>query len=201
MSFQVNWVEIVSMAVTLFLIMDPFGNIPVFLPILERVPEHRRQRIVVRELLLALVVILIFLFGGSYLMNFLGLQQSSVSIAGGIILFLIAVRMVFPVTQLKITDEMDGEPLLVPLAIPLVAGPSLLAVLILFSSTSLAHMINLLIAALLAWAGTFIVLFSSTFLIRILARRGLVAVERLMGMILVALAVQLFLNGLSDYMG
>lgn len=133
-------------------------------------------------------------------MSFLGLERVSVSIAGGIILFLIAVRMVFPPSKSKEERDYEGEPFLVPLAIPLIAGPSLLAVLLLFSTAESEKLINLLLAALIAWAATFLVLFNSTFLIRFLTKRGLVAVERLMGMILVALSVQLFLNGLSSYL-
>lgn len=180
--------------------MDPFGNIPLFLPILEKVPAERRRRVLVRELLIAFVVIVVFIFFGQYLMSFLGLERVSVSIAGGIILFLIAVRMVFPSAKQKDEREQGGEPLLVPLAIPLIAGPSLLAVLLLFSTSESEKLLNLLLAAFIAWAATFLVLFSSTFLIRFLTKRGLIAVERLMGMILVALSVQLFLNGLSGYL-
>ncbi len=192
--------KILSVSVTLFLIMDPFGNIPVFLPILRRVPEHRRRAVLVRELLLALVVIVAFILGGRYVMSFLGLREEAVSIAGGIILFLIALRMVFPSGKVAAESELEGEPLLVPLAIPLIAGPSLLAVLLLFSSAEPGALPDLLLAGLLAWAGTFIVLFSSTFVVRFLTKRGVVAVERLMGMVLVALAVELFLDGLSVYL-
>ena len=193
--------NILSVSVTLFLIMDPFGNIPVFLPILRRVPEHRRRAVLVRELLLALVVIVAFIFGGRYVMSFLGLREEAVSIAGGIILFLIALRMVFPSGKVPAEGDLEGEPLLVPLAIPLIAGPSLLAVLLLFSSAEPGGLPDLLFAGLLAWGATFIVLFSSTFVVRFLTKRGVVAVERLMGMVLVALAVQLFLEGLSVYFG
>jgi len=192
--------EILSISITLFLIMDPFGNIPAFLPILEKVPAERRRRVLVRELLIAFVVIVIFIFFGQYLMSFLGLERASVSISGGIILFLIAVRMVFPPAKQKDERDQGGEPLLVPLAIPLIAGPSLLAVLLLFSTSESERLINLLLAAFIAWTATFLVLFSSTFLIRFLTKRGLVAIERLMGMILVALSVQLFLDGLTSFL-
>lgn len=192
--------KILSVSVTLFLIMDPFGNIPVFLPILRRVPPERRRAVLVRELLLALVVIMAFIFGGRYAMSFLGLKEEAVSIAGGIILFLIAVRMVFPSGKVHADGDLEGEPLLVPLAIPLIAGPSLLAVLLLFSSAGPGALPDLLLAALLAWAATFVVIMSSTLVVRFLTRRGVIAVERLMGMVLVALAVQLFLDGLSVYL-
>ncbi len=192
--------EILSISVTLFLIMDPFGNIPIFLPILDKVPENRRRRVLVRELLIALAVIVGTVLCGRYVMEFLGLRQESVSIAGGIILFIIALRMVFPMKSLHKEQEIDGEPLLVPLAVPLIAGPSLLAVLLLFATAEPGRQVDLLLAAGSAWLATFVVLFASTFLLRFLTKRGLVAVERLMGMVLVALAVQLFLDGVSKYL-
>jgi len=193
--------EFLSVAVTLFLIMDPFGNIPIFLPILEKIPPPRRRKVLVRELLLALVVIVAFVFCGRYAMSFLGLERVAVSMAGGIILFLIGVRMVFPAARGQSDQDFEGEPFLVPMAIPLIAGPSLLAVLLLLSTGEPDRPLELLLSALIAWAATFVVLFSSTFLIRFLTRRGLVAIERLMGMVLVALAVQLFLDGVSSYFG
>jgi multiple antibiotic resistance protein len=192
--------DILSVALTLFLIMDPFGNIPVFMPILEKVPPKRRRRLLVRELLLALAIIVGFIFGGQYALSLLGLRQESVSIAGGIILFLIALRMVFPGRDGFAEVELEGEPLLVPLAVPLIAGPSLLAVLLLFATAEPQHLFKILAAAVIAWVATLIVLLSSTFLIRFLTRRGLIAVERLMGMILVAMAIQLFLDGVSGYL-
>ncbi|MCX6833629.1 MAG: NAAT family transporter [candidate division Zixibacteria bacterium] len=192
--------DIFSITVTLFLIMDPFGNIPLFLPILERVPKERRRRVLVRELFLALAVIVIFTLGGKFIMRLLGLQQASVSIAGGIILFLIAIRMVFPRQEADASMEIAGEPLLVPLAVPLVSGPSLLAALLLFSSTGTIRLPELLLAAFAAWVATFVILYFSTYIVDFLTKRGLVAMERLMGMILVAVAVQLFLSGLGEYL-
>lgn len=192
--------DILTISVTLFLIMDPFGNIPIFLPILEKVPRERRRKVLVRELLLALVIIAIFTLGGKYVMTFLGLERASVSIAGGIILFLIAIRMVFPRHDIDEYAEFEGEPLLVPMAVPLVSGPSLLAALLLFSSTGTLSSAALLLAAVGAWVVTFVVLYLSTYIVDFLTKRGLAAVERLMGMILVAVAVQLFLEGLASYL-
>ena len=193
--------DLVSVTITLFLIMDPFGNIPVFLSVLDKVPPERRRRVLVRELFLALAVIVVFIFFGRFALTVFGLTQDAVSIGGGIILFLIAVRMVFPRRQAEADDEFEGDPILVPLAVPMIAGPSMLAVLLLFATADPGRMAELLASAGIAWAGTFVVLFSSTLLARLLTRRGLAAIERLMGMILVALSVQLFLDGLSHYLG
>jgi len=192
--------ELLSISVTLFLIMDPFGNIPIFLSILDKVPANRRRRVLVRELFIALAVIIGTILCGRYIMEFLGLRQESVSIAGGIILFIIALRMVFPTRSVQSETEIDGEPLLVPLAVPLIAGPSLLAVLLLFATAEPGRLVDLFLAATSAWLATFVVLLASTFLLRFLTKRGLVAVERLMGMVLVALAVQLFLDGVAKYL-
>lgn len=192
--------EILSVSVTLFLIMDPFGNIPIFLPILEKVPRERRRIVLARELIFALLIIALFTLSGSWVMAFLGLNRESVSVAGGIILFLIAIRMVFPRHEADAHAEFEGEPFLVPMAVPLVSGPSLLAALLLFSSTGSLGVGGLLVAAVGAWVVTFIVLYLSTYIADLLTKRGLAAIERLMGMILVAVAVQLFLDGLSGYL-
>ncbi|MFH2036633.1 MAG: MarC family protein [Candidatus Zixiibacteriota bacterium] len=192
--------EFLSVALTLFLIMDPFGNIPLFIPILEKVRPERRRKVLIRELFLALAVIAVFILSGKYLMGLLGLRQESVAIAGGIILFLISIKMVFPKHDTEIRQDMEEEPLLVPMAVPLIAGPSMLAVLLLFSSAGNPPLMELLLAALLAWGGTFVVLVLSTYLYKFFAKRGLIAMERLMGMILVVLAVQLFLDGVTTYL-
>ncbi|MEM7083330.1 MAG: YhgN family NAAT transporter [Pseudomonadota bacterium] len=192
---------ILSAAVMLFLIMDPLGNLPIFLSVLKSVPEERRQRIIVRELLLALVVMMIFLFAGKHILEFLHVRQEAVSISGGIILFLIGIKMVFPGRGSSWADDggEDGEPFLVPLAIPMVAGPSLLAALILITNSSEGRMIDWVIALLAAWFLTaLILLFSNTFL-KLLGHRGLIAVERLMGMIIIMISVQMFLDGIIDY--
>jgi multiple antibiotic resistance protein len=193
-------VDLFSISITLFLIMDPMGNIPIFLSILDKIPAERRRTILIRELLLALAIMMVFIFFGQYMMSTLRLRQESISIAGGIILFLISLRMVFPSKPSESAIHMEGDPILVPLAVPLTAGPSLLAVLLLFSTTEGSSLRNLVVASLIAWIATFIVLFCSTFLLKLLKKRGLIAVERLMGMILITLSVQLFLDGLSGYL-
>jgi multiple antibiotic resistance protein len=129
----------------------------------------------------------------------LSLQEETVSIAGGIVLFLIALRMVFPKPDAT-GDVLDGEPFIVPLAIPLIAGPSTLASLLLLQQTTPNGTVQLLLALTLAWVVTAIILLSSTVLYRLLKERGLIAVERLMGMLLVMLAVQMFINGLAKFM-
>ncbi|HVW06692.1 MAG TPA: MarC family protein [Vicinamibacterales bacterium] len=184
-----------SAIITLFLIMDPLGNVPLFLSVLRGVPAARRRAVLVREVLLAYVVLLVFLVAGGSVTRYLHLQQESLSIAGGIVLFLIALRMIFPSEHGLIGDTIDGEPFLVPLAIPLFAGPSTLAALLLLRSTlSLGGLFS---AMTIAWAASAAILLASTFFYRVLRERGLMAMERLMGMLLVMVAVQMLMDGLK----
>lgn len=189
-----------SAVVTLFLVMDPLGNIPLFLSVLKTVPEARRRRVVLREVALAYVVLVLFLFAGNALLRFLGLEQEAVSIAGGIVLFLIALRMIFPADAHAAADLPDGEPFLVPLAIPLVAGPSALATLLLIQQTAGFSTPWLLLALTIAWGASALILLSSTFMYRVLGARGLIALERLMGMLLVMVAVQMLINGVEAFL-
>lgn len=192
--------DLISATTLLFLVMDPLGNIPIFLSVLDKVPAERRRRVLLRELLLALLVLLAFLFFGQYLLGFLGLSEHAIRIAGGIILFLIALKMVFPVQRsAHLPDEDDEEPFLVPLAIPLVAGPSAMAIVVLLSTNDPGRMPQWVAALGIAWFLTAVILYAATGLQRLLGRRGLIAMERLMGMILIALAVQMLLEGVTAF--
>ena len=186
-------------AITLFLIMDPLGNVPIFLVVLEHVAEHRRRYIILRELIIALIVMLLFLFAGPAMLRTLGISPEAVAIAGGLVLLIIAIRMIFPLRGSSVMgddDEDHGEPLLVPLAIPLLAGPSLLATLMLRANSGniLQHTLP---ALLLAWAASAVILLASPFLYRIFGNRGLKALERLMGMVLLCISVQMLLNAFA----
>ncbi len=189
--------ELVSVAFTLFLVMDPLGNIPLFLSALREVPAERRRRVLVRELLIAYAVLLACLLIGPPLMRSLKLDQESISIAGGIVLFLIALRMIFPSEGGVMGETVEGEPFIVPLAIPLLAGPSALSAILFLVSTAPERTPAWIGALTLAWAASAAILLSSNLFYRVLRRRGLVALERLMGMVLVILAVQMFFDGLA----
>ena len=180
--------------------MDPLGNVPVFLSVLKAVPPERRRRVLLREILFAYGVLLVFFLIGDYILQFLGLQEEAVSIAGGIVLFLIALRMIFPGERPLAGDALEGEPFLVPLAVPLIAGPSALATLLLLQRSGSSRE-GLLLAMTIAWMASAILLLSSTFLYRVLRERGLIALERLMGMLLVMVSVQMLLNGLGAFLG
>ena len=189
--------DVYAAIITLLLIMDPVGNIPPFLSILKTVPAERRRIVLMREILFAYGVLLVFFFLGNYVLRFLRLDQETISIAGGIVLFLIALRMIFPREGTVVGDPLEGEPFLVPLAIPLFAGPSTLAALLLLQRTFPGDSTSLLIAITIAWVIGGTILLSSTFFYRLLRERGLIAIERLMGMLLVMVAVQMLVNGLK----
>nr|WP_277929550.1 YhgN family NAAT transporter [Lysobacter sp. M2-1] len=193
-------VTIVSAALLLFLILDPLGNIPVFLSLLRGMPPQRQRLVLARELLIALAVLLLFLWCGKYALELMHLRQESVSIAGGIVLFLIGIRMIFPPPEGLMGEIPDGEPFIVPMAIPMVAGPSGMAAVMLMGSQEPDRMGAWSLALLLAWAATAAILFSATLLYKRLGSRALIAVERLMGMLLVAISVQMLLDGIATYL-
>ena len=193
-----DWSDIAAAAATLFFVMDPLGNMPVFNAVLSRFTPRRRAQITARELVIALAILLVFLFAGTAVLEFLGLSQPSLSIAGGVLLFIIALKMIFPGAGADTAGEKD-EPFIVPLAMPMVAGPSTIAILLLLSSTEPERIWEWCTALVIAWAGTTVLLTASPFLLRVLGSRGLRALERLMGMLLVLLATQMLLNGVREF--
>jgi multiple antibiotic resistance protein len=193
-------VDILSATVTLFFIMDPLGNIPLFMSVLKRVPVERRRRVLVREILFAYIVLLSGILLGGTLLRLLALEEESLAMAGGIVLFIVALRMIFPGEPVAGSDDTGEEPFLVPLAIPLFAGPSALAAVLLLQRTAPGQTVPLLVAVTVAWGLSGAILLSSTFFYRVLRERGLMAIERLMGMLLIGIAVQMFMNGLKAFM-
>ncbi len=192
--------DVFSAGIMLFLIMDPLGNLPIFVSILKGVPVERRTRVLVRELLLAYGIMVGFLFAGRHVLSFLHLRQESVSISGGIILFIIAIKMIFPRGG-SYEEIPDGEPFLVPLAIPMVAGPSVLAALLLLTNSGDGTYVHWMLSLTGAWLASAVILLMSNTVYRLLGQRGLIAMERLMGMVLVMLSVQMFLDGVIAYIG
>lgn len=189
--------EVFSTALLLFLVLDPVGNIPAFLTILASVPPERHRAIVLRELLIALVALILFLFLGQYILAALQVSEGSLGTAGGIILFLIALRMVFPAPRGVYTEEVDGEPFIVPLAIPLIAGPAAMATLMLLMARAPADWPLWLAALFLAWGASAVILLLADQLVRLLGKRTLTAIERLMGLILIAVAVEMLIHGIA----
>lgn len=182
---------------TLFLLMDAIGSIPIYLALLKKVPQKRQYVVIFRETVIALTTIVLFNFLGEGLLRFLHISQPTIQIAGGIILFLLSLRMIFPKEKEEVGDEY-GEPLIVPLAIPMIAGPAVLASVIVFSHQIPAFI--MLGAIFIAWFFTLIILLSAPFLLRVLGKQAVTAIEKLMGLILTLLAVEMFLKGLGSFL-
>ena len=187
--------------VLLLLVTDPFGNVPLFISTLAHVKPERRSRVVVRECLIAFFLLLMFMFGGRYFLEALQLSSTSLRIGGGVILFLIALKMVFPSAEgiFGPAPEQGGEPLIVPLAIPALAGPSALVTVLLFSTSHHMSMWLYVIALMMVAAVWLLVLLSAERLLKVLGPAVITAFERLMGLILTALAVEMLLAGITSY--
>lgn len=191
--------DFTATALLLFFVLDPLGNIPLYLSQLRTVPEYRRRYIAVRELGIAYLVLLFFFFAGKAFMKALALDIAAVKIAGGLVLLLIALRMIFP-TQEGIVggSGMTAEPFVVPLAIPAVAGPGALSVVLLLREANPDQTLTLFGALSVAWLASALILAGATRLQRLLRDEGILAMERLMGLLLVIIAVQMFLEALRS---
>lgn len=191
---------LVSSFVTFLLVMDPLGNVPLFLMSLRNTGPQRRQWVILRECLIALLVMVAFLLLGQGLLTLLRIDGAALQAAGGVILLLIAIRMVFPTAERNLAEPLtQDEPFIVPLAVPYIAGPSLLAVIVVLVSQDADNWQWYLGGLVLAWLVTAVTLYFSGFLHRVVGTRALVAVERLMGMILVIMAVQMTFDGTKAF--
>jgi len=189
---------IFTLSLSLFFLMDAIGNIPLFISLLKKLPPKRQRLVILRELTIALIAILLFYFSGNFFLNALGISDQTVSISGGIILMLIALKMIFPSQHAPSERPLETEPFIVPLAIPLIAGPAILATVMIYSRQDIAvH--HAVIAICIAWALSTLILILAPSLQKILSQRGIDALERLMGLILMLLAIQMFLNGISGF--
>lgn len=193
------WSDVLSVATTLFFIMDALGNIPAFQSVLKNTDVKYRSRIILRELVIALLILFIFLLAGTRILSFVGLTQPSLNISGGILLFIIALRMVFP-SEHGYTGNYGEEPFIVPLAVPLIAGPSTIAVLLFLSSSQPDRLVEWSVSLLIAWSLSTVILVLSPYMLQYLGNKVIRAIERLMGMILVLIAVQMILDGLSQFL-
>ena len=189
-----------SATILLILITDPFGNIPIFANALRGVAPERRSRVILREVLIAFVLLLAFMFMGDGFLRVMNLSQLSLQIAGGVVLFLIALRMIFPPPPLEQTQP-QSEPFIVPLAIPALAGPSALATVLLLVSQAPERRLEWIAALSVTMVICAVVLVLAEHIQRILGDRVVVAFERLMGLILVAISVEMLLRGLKAFIG
>ena len=186
-----------ALAVLLFIVMDPFGNLVTINAILSKYSTKERQIIILRESLIAAVILLASVFGGGAVLGLLGLEPHSLSISGGIVLFLIALGMLFP-SRRMLEESSEDPPLVVPIAMPLIAGPSAISIVVLFAQE---HPLQIVTGAvLLSSVASACLLLLSPWIFGFLGRRGSSALEKLMGMILIMISVQMVLNGLNEYL-
>ena len=189
----------ISMTFLLFFVLDPIGNIPLFLNALRKVPEERQRFVILRECALAFGVLVVFMLAGKVFLQLLHLSPTSLGIAGGIILFLIALRMIFPTSEHLFGVTSDSEPLLFPLAIPTVAGPSALATVLLLVSGDPSRLWVCLAALTVVMVLSTLILISAGKIASFVGPRVMTAAERLMGLILTAIAVEMFLQGIRTF--
>jgi multiple antibiotic resistance protein len=193
---ETSWIQI---TILLIFVLDPFGNVPVVLSVLKSIPKVRQRRIIAREMLIGLGILSLFLFFGESFLKLFHLETDAVRIAGGVIFFVIAIKMIFPGDKGSASlYGSEGEPFIVPIAMPLIAGPSALATLLVLSNSHSDKMVLLSASLLTAWFISSSILLMAPFLFEILKSKGLMALERLMGMLLLMLAVQMFIDGVRN---
>jgi len=192
-------VSFTSAVVILLLVMDPIGNIPLFVSVLRQVEPARRTRVILRECAIAFAVLLAFVFFGSAILGVLGLSDPSLTIAGGVILFLIALRMIFRNPEGIFGDTVGSEPFIVPLAIPSIAGPAAIATVMLLASRAPQRLLEWCAAVSVAMLVTAALLVSAERFAKLAGEQGLLAFERLMGLILTAIAVEMLLRGIETF--
>jgi len=192
-------VSFASAVVILVLVMDPVGNIPLFISVLRTVKPARRARVILRECVIAFAVLLAFVFFGGTLLGLLGLSDTSLTIAGGVILFLIALRMIFRHPEGIFGDVAGSEPFIVPLATPAIAGPAAIATVMLLAPRAPQRRPEWCLAVTVATLVTVVVLTVAERIAKFAGERGLLAFERLMGLVLTAIAVEMLLRGIETF--
>lgn len=196
-----DWNHIVATAGTLILVLDPPGTAPLVQGLLQQIPPHRRRRVLLRELVFVLVLLLFFYFLGKGLLGWMGISAGSLNISGGIMLFIIAIGMVFPTRRSPHASLSNTEIFIVPVAVPLIVGPAAISVVMMQAALCETGMQKLegFTAIVLAWLVTATLLVLSGRLLSLLGEKGTTALTRLMGTILILLAVQMILNGITHY--
>jgi|AMWB02.1.fsa_nt_gi multiple antibiotic resistance protein len=189
-----------TLTLTLFLIINPLGNMKHFLTLLEGLKARRQFYVIAREMLIALVTMFIFSFFGEGIAAAFHLTQTAIFITSGLILFLTAIKILFSSREDYIPKFRGEEPFLVPIAIPIIASPALLATIMLFSQTE-PLVWPMIVSILIAWGISIMLLLASGPILKVIGQNGLTAIERLMGMILVLISVQRFMEGVQLFIG
>lgn len=186
------------MAFVFWVVLDPPGCIPIFASLTSHLDSKEQTRVILREMIIALIIIVAFIFFGQAFFTLLRIDNPTLEIAGGIIIFLIALQLLFS-TPGKAEKRPRKEPFIVPLAVPMVAGPGILATISLYSAGLVQSKFYIVLAILLAWGASLPFLLISSFLRKIMGENGLTALERLFGYILALIAIQMAIIGFSEY--
>lgn len=197
--FKVIEMDILGMAVSLFFMLDPIGNLPLIFGIIKDCTPKRQRMIILRESLFALVLMVAFLFFGKHILNALGIEQQAMSMTGGVILFLIGIKMSMSSPSKNDDTLEEKEPLVVPIAIPFIAGPGVLAMVMLMGNNVMT-LSEAILALISAWTASTLLLLAGQFVIKLLGNRAMEAIQRLMGLALTAMAVQMFMTGLKMFL-
>ena len=199
---MLDWNHIIASAGTLFLVLDPPGNAPLVQSLLQQIPEKQCMRILVRELCFVLLLMLLVFFLGKGFLGCLGISPSSLNLCGGIMLFIIAVGMVFPTKNSPHLNLSNTGLFIVPVTVPLIVGPASMSLIMMQAAlcTTTTQKIEGLAAIGLSWLGTVAILCASGRLLSLLGEKGNTALTRLMGTLLILLAVQMVLNGITKYL-
>lgn len=192
--------SVFAIALTFFLIANPVGNSPAVLALVKDFDFARQRIILFREAVFALILALFFQYFGELFLGLLHIQDFAVTITGGVLLLLVSLSMIFhkPETAGS-SQQQKQEPYIVPIATPIISGPGLLAVIMLKSKLTNDNF-KISLAILIAWVGVIIVLTTAPYLQKLLGKRGLAALEQVMGMILALIATEMLVKGISLFM-
>ena len=188
-----------SALILLLLVLDPLGGLPIYIPIMNSVPKERRRRVALREVTIAFAVLLGFMFAGEAFLRVMHLSERSLEVAGGVILLMVAIRMIFGHEGGVYGMPEGKEPLIFPLAVPLLAGPSAMATVLLLASRQPERVMTWVLALTVAMAISGLVLLACERIRRLLGDSVVAALEKLMGLVLTAIAVEMILAGLKPY--
>jgi MarC family membrane protein len=188
-----------SALILLLLVLDPFGSLPIFISVMKHVAPERKLTVAVRETIIAFIVLLVFMFSGAKVLELMRLSERSLEVAGGVILLMIAINMVFGHGGTAYGIPEGKEPVIFPLAVPLLAGPSAMAIVLLLASRQPGRVMEWVAALTCAMVVCGIVLALADRIRKLLGRSVVSAFEKLMGLVLTAIAVEMILAGLKRY--
>ncbi len=192
--------DFASALILLLLVLDPLGGLPIFISVLKDVSPERRRWVALRESAIAMAVLMVFMVMGNQILHLMRLSERSLEVAGGVILLMVAIRMIFlNPSEAKSETHAPREPFIFPLAIPLMAGPSALATVLLLASRQPDRIWQWTGALVCAVIICLVVLLSASWLNKVLGESVLAAMEKLMGLVLTAIAVEMILAGLKHY--